>query len=84
MSGEPVIPSDWDQYRLLILNALERIDKEMRSINEKIDKHNGDRGKEISELQVQVGMLKVQAMGWAALASVVVSVIVAALARNWH
>lgn len=73
----------WDEYGRLILKALDKIDDGMTSMNSKIDRHNGDRSKEISDLQIQVGMLKVQATAWAAVASTFVSIAVGLIVKNW-
>ncbi len=75
--------SGWDQYRLLVIDGLDRINREMKAINEKIDKNNGDHSREIAELQVQVGMLKVQAAMWAALAAAVVSVVIGVIGHKF-
>lgn len=84
MAGDADVGGDWDEYRRLVLDALRRIDHGMRDLDNKMDSHNIARGKEISELQIQVGMLKVQATMWAALASIIVSAVVAVVGRNWH
>lgn len=68
----------WTEYRRLILSELERINKALHEIDEKIDdKLIG----EVAKLKVDVGMLQVRSGIWGAIAGIVttVSFILAAL-----
>ncbi len=53
--------NNWGEYRRLIIDTLERIDRELASINAKIDDRDDTRGAQIADLRIEVGMLKVKA-----------------------
>jgi hypothetical protein len=64
----------FQEYRRLILQALERLDGEIRNINVKIDTF---RAEDIATLKVEVAMLKVKAGMWGALCGLVTGVLAA-------
>lgn len=74
---------NWSEYRRLVLDTLERIDKELALMNNKIDQQDNTKSDQISDMKIEIGMLKVKAaMGGVvggAIASGVVSLIVGLL-----
>ena len=65
--------SDWREYRRMILSALERLEGQMSILSAKIDMHDDIRSKEISDLRVEVGMLKTKVAIYGIAASVLVT-----------
>ena len=55
------LPGDWMQYRRLILSELKRISADMESVAEKFDLF---RREEVSQIKVDIAMLKVKAGVW--------------------
>lgn len=51
----------WTTYRKLILNALERIDRDTTAINDKLDRLRAEQSKDMRELSNEVTALKVKA-----------------------
>jgi hypothetical protein len=51
----------WPEYRKLVLNELERIEKDIRSLHDKFDALKATIGTDMSAMQVQIAMLKVKA-----------------------
>lgn len=64
MAEDPDSERSWFEYRRLVLGALDRIDGQISAVNNKLDAQDGIRGKEIADLRVEVGMLKVKAAMW--------------------
>lgn len=54
----------WTEYRRLILNELERIDRGMTTLNVKMDNATSTRDADITALRVEIAMLKVKASMW--------------------
>lgn len=69
------LENTWHEYRLLVLGGLQRIDKELESLNRKLDQQDGVHGKEISDLRVEVGMLKVKASVYGAMGGTVMAIV---------
>lgn len=61
----------WVEYRRLILQALERLDGEIRGLNAKMDAFRAD---DIATIKVEVAMLKVKAGMWGAVMGLVTGV----------
>lgn len=57
----------WPEYRRLVLNELERIDRALNALNTKLDSAGIERDKAISDLRVSVAMLQVKCSMWGAL-----------------
>jgi hypothetical protein len=64
----------WGEYRRLILNELERINKSIDDVNTKIERFRQD---DLSQIKTDIALLKFQAALWGALASAVVSGVIA-------
>ena len=60
----------------MVISALQRIDGELRDLSDKIDRQNSMNAQDISELRVEVGMLKAKTMIFGVLASTAISIIV--------
>ena len=65
-------PESWSEYRRLILQALERLDGEIRGLNGKIDAFRAD---DIATIKVEVAMLKVKAGMWGAIMGLITGVL---------
>src|SRR5688572_3531419 len=74
-------PSTWQEYRLLILRALERVDSQMANLNEKIESQSIERTREITEMKVQIAMLQVKATVGGIMAGAMVSLAVTLVAH---
>ena len=66
----------WVAHRLMILRGLERIEKELGNINQKIDEQDSHWNREIADLRVEIGMLKVKMAIISVIAAAVTSSIV--------
>lgn len=53
--------ANWAEYRLLILRALERVDHQLASLNDRIDTRESALSKELTDMKVEIAMLKVKA-----------------------
>lgn len=73
------LDNTWIEYRRLVLDGLERIDRELVIINTKIDLQDKVLTREIADLRVEIGMLKVKAAIMATVSSIVTSAIVGAV-----
>lgn len=86
MAVEEMNETAWVAHRLLILRGLERIEKELGSINQKIDEQDSHWNREIADLRVELGMLKVKmaiiSVIAAAVTSAVVGTVVSLLIRG--
>lgn len=67
---------NWHEYRRLVLGALERIDNELAGINEKITQQDGSHGRQIADMRIDIGMLKVKAAMGGAIGGAIMSGIV--------
>lgn len=68
---DPMETESWVEYRRLILQALERLDGEIRGLNAKMDAFRAD---DIATIKVEVAMLKVKAGMWGAVMGLVTGV----------
>ncbi len=66
-------PSDWNEYRRLVLSELERIGRDFNSINRKIDELRQD---DISQLKTDITLLKFQAAMWGSIGGLIFSTII--------
>ena len=73
--------SSWFQYRRMILSALERLESQMATLSVKIDSHDDARAKDISDLRVEVGMLKAKTVIYGVIASIAATAILNFLLR---
>jgi len=64
----------WPEYRRLVIAELARIDKGMTDLNEKLERALDQRDQSITDIKVEVAMLKVKASIWGGLAGLVVAV----------
>lgn len=64
-------PDSWVQYRKLILSELERISTDLTKLAEKLDNFKQD---EISQIKVDIAMLKVKAGAWGVAGGLIVAV----------
>lgn len=61
MSEPPINTNGWGEYRRLILSELERIGRDIGAINSKIDRL---REEDISQVKMDITLLKFQAAMW--------------------
>ena len=64
----------WPEYRRLVIAELARIDKGMTDLNEKLERALDQRDQSITDIKVEVAMLKVKASIWGGLSGLVVAV----------
>lgn len=74
----PVEDSGWVEYRRLILSELERIGREIGSINLKIENF---RIEDLSQIKTDIALLKFQAALWGAVGGTVFGVIATIIAK---
>ena len=67
----------WAEYRRLVLAELQRIDEGLLTINKKLDSNFADRDRQIGDLRVEMGMLKVKSSVFGALTGLAAALIVA-------
>lgn len=72
------LPDSWVQYRKLILSELERISKDLAHLSDKLDNFKQD---EISQIKVDIAMLKVKAGVWGVAGGLIVAVGAALIGR---
>lgn len=72
----------WDQYKLLVLESLDRIEKAIKDLKEEVDHNAAARTKEIEAVRLDVAMLKFKAGLIGALAGLLVAALFTALARQ--
>lgn len=58
----------WPEYRKLVINELERIDRGLANLNVKLDAALGERDGRTRSLEISVAMLQVKCGMWGALA----------------
>lgn len=73
----------WDEYRLLILGSLGRIEKALKDLEEKVDHNAATRTKEIEAVRLDVAMLKLKAAFIGFLSGTIAAALFAAIARKW-
>lgn len=66
-------PSDWNEYRRLVLSELERIGRDFNTINRKIDEL---RQEDISQLKTDITLLKFQAAMYGSIGGLIFSTII--------
>jgi len=64
---------EWGEYRRLILNELDRISRDMRALNDKVEKFRQD---DVAQMKTDIALLKFQAALWGAIAGVTATGIV--------
>lgn len=67
MPSDDLDERSWPEYRRLVLNELERIDRALGALNMKLDAGAAEKDKGISDLRVNVAMLQVKCGMWGAL-----------------
>lgn len=66
----PEEAASWGEYRRLILSELERIGRDIETINKKLD---GLRQDDLAQVRVDIAMLQVKSGVWGALSGLVVA-----------
>lgn len=67
MPSDDLDERSWPEYRRLVLNELERIDRALGTMNTKLDLGAVERDRGIGDLRVAVAMLQVKCGMWGAL-----------------
>ena len=67
----------WPEYRRLVLSELERIDRSLGTLNEKIDKSFDDRDDRMRSAEVNIAMLQIKCGLWGGLSGGLISIIMA-------
>ncbi len=73
------LPGDWGQYRKLILSELQRISQDLKDLGSRLDTF---RDAELSQIKIDVAMLKVKAGVWGGMSGLLVA-IAAILVGMW-
>lgn len=80
-SGRSSSEASWEEYRRLVVSELERIDAAMRELDRKLDDALFVRDKGMSELRVEVAILKTKATIFGAIAGTAATVLLQVLMK---
>lgn len=69
---------EWGEYRRLILSELERISRDLSSINDKIERF---RQEDLAQLKTDIALLKFQAALYGSVAGVVITILISVVPR---
>ena len=75
MSDGPPAPG-WNEYKLLVLDQLERMSRQMGDLERKMDAFRAD---DIANLKVDIALLKQRAAGYGAIAGLIPGLIAAGI-----
>ncbi len=64
----------WPEYRRLVLSELERIDRALNTMNEKLDRSFDSRDSRMRSAEVSIAMLQVKCSLWGGIAGGLISV----------
>lgn len=75
MSDGPPVPG-WNEYKLLVLDQLERVSRQVGELERKVDAFRAD---DIASVKVDIALLKQKAAGYGAIAGLIPSLIAAGI-----
>jgi hypothetical protein len=87
MVDDPEADLSWAGYRRLVISELERIDKGVKGLHEKMDARDSATDREIAKMKTEIAMLKVKSGMISALVSALVTIagtIAIVLLRLWR
>lgn len=64
----------WPHHRLHVVNTLQRLEKSLESIDNKVDEMKIQSANDLAELKIDVGALKIRASFWGAASGAVAAV----------
>lgn len=73
----PRYPKSWDEYRELVLQEIERINKNITEMNNRLDRNYHEYQAELSKLKIDVAMVQVKTGIWGGLMGALSGVITA-------
>lgn len=73
MSDSPPVPG-WNEYKLLVLDQLERMSRQVSDLERKVDAFRAD---DIAAVKVEIALLKQKASLWGAVGGLIPSAIAA-------
>lgn len=63
----------WIEYRMMVLDKLERLDREVKELDEKIAKNNHAINEKLDTLKSDILTLKTKSIVWGSIASAIVA-----------
>lgn len=73
---------DWIEYRRLVLDNMERLERDQKAINEKIDREVKVLNEKLDSIKTELSVLKTKSAVWGGLVAAIVTPVAVALILN--